>query len=64
MSDTALLVIDAQESFRHRPYFREDDLARYIERQQALIDGAATAAIPIVQVLDVTPAFHPAATRD
>jgi nicotinamidase-related amidase len=50
---TALLVIDAQESFRQRPYFREDGLAAYVERQQALIDGARSAGIPIVQVFHV-----------
>jgi nicotinamidase-related amidase len=50
---TALLVIDAQESFRQRPYFREEDLPAYIERQQALIDGARRAGIPIVQVFHV-----------
>ncbi|KAB0677568.1 isochorismatase family protein [Aureimonas leprariae] len=53
MSATALIVIDAQESFRHRPYFREDDVATYIARQQALIDGAVGAGMPIVQVFHV-----------
>lgn len=53
MSDTALVVIDAQESFRHRPYFREDDLSSYLSRQQLLIDGAAAAGLPIVQILHV-----------
>lgn len=49
----ALLVIDTQESFRHRPYFRADDLPVYLERQQALIDGARAAGIPIIQVFHV-----------
>lgn len=53
MPDAALLVIDAQESFRHRSYFREDDLARYVERQQALVDGAAAAGLPVVQIFHV-----------
>lgn len=52
-SDTALIVVDAQESFRRRPYFREDDALAYIERQQALIDGASAAGIPIVQIFHV-----------
>lgn len=47
---TALIVIDAQESFRHRPYWDEADLPAYLDRQQALIDGAAAARLPIVQV--------------
>ena len=53
MSATALLVIDAQESFRHRPYWEDADLARYLERQQALIDGAASVGIPVLQVFHV-----------
>ena len=51
--DTALLVIDAQESFRHRPYYRDEEVGAYIERQQALIDGAKAAGIPVIQVFHV-----------
>lgn len=51
--DTVLLVIDAQESFRQRPYWREDAVAPYIERQQALVDGATKAGIPVLQVFHV-----------
>ena len=53
MSATALIVIDAQESFRHRPYFRDDDLPSYLERQQALIDGAERAGWHVARVLHV-----------
>jgi nicotinamidase-related amidase len=52
-SNTALLVIDAQESFRQRPYFRDEDLPFYIERQQALIDGAKARNIPVIQIFHV-----------
>lgn len=52
-TDTALLVIDAQESFRYRPYWREDDLAAYIDRQQALVYGAKRRSIPVAQVFHV-----------
>lgn len=54
-ADTVLLVIDAQESFRHRAYFRNDELEPYLDRQQALIDGAKAAGIPVVQVFHVDP---------
>jgi nicotinamidase-related amidase len=50
---TALIVIDAQESFRYRPYFVEDGVAEYTKRQQALVDGAVAAAIPVVQIFHV-----------
>ncbi|MFJ2995139.1 cysteine hydrolase family protein [Pandoraea sp. NPDC087047] len=53
-SRTALLVIDAQESFRQRPFWRDDDLAVYFERQQALIDGAVARGVPVVQVFHVS----------
>ncbi len=51
--DAALLVIDAQESFRHRPYYRDEEVAAYIERQQALIDGAKSTGVPVVQIFHV-----------
>ncbi|WP_276200489.1 isochorismatase family protein [Chelatococcus sp. XZ-Ab1] len=51
--DTALLLVDAQESFRHRSYFREEGLPAYIARQQALIDGAKAAGMPVVQIFHV-----------
>ncbi|MHA7969410.1 cysteine hydrolase family protein [Rhizobium sp. CAU 1783] len=47
---TALLVIDVQESFRHRPYWRDEDVAVYQSRQQALIDGARAAGHAVVQI--------------
>lgn len=53
LTDTALLVIDAQESFRHRPYWSEADTAAYFDRQQALIDGARAAGIAVVQIFHV-----------
>ncbi|PYE94772.1 nicotinamidase-related amidase [Rhizobium sp. PP-F2F-G38] len=53
MSETALIVIDAQESFRHRDYWDDGMVPAYIERQQALIDGAKAAGILVVQVFHV-----------
>jgi nicotinamidase-related amidase len=52
-SNTALLVIDAQESFRHAPYFDEKTLPAYLSAQQKLIDGAKAAQIPVVQIFHV-----------
>lgn len=53
LAATALLVVDAQESFRHRPYFSDADLPAYLARQQALIDGAARAGLKVVQIFHV-----------
>ena len=55
MSDTALIVIDAQESFRQRKNWHETDTARYLRNQQALIDGARAAGMPVVRVLHHEP---------
>ena len=48
---TCLLVIDVQESFRHRPYFSEAALPAYLAAQNALIAGCVTAGVPVVRVL-------------
>ncbi|OYQ32868.1 hydrolase [Niveispirillum lacus] len=53
--DTALLVIDVQESFRQRPYWQEAVAIPFFERLQALIDGAAQAGLPIAQIFHVDP---------
>jgi nicotinamidase-related amidase len=52
-SASALLVVDAQESFRQRPYWNEQEAAPYLARQQALIDGARAQGIPVLQILHV-----------
>ncbi|MBB5018111.1 nicotinamidase-related amidase [Chitinivorax tropicus] len=48
--NTALLVIDVQQSFLHRPYFREAAMHPYQERQLALIAAAEAAGVPIVHI--------------
>lgn len=55
MSDTALLVIDAQESFRQRANWLETDSGAYLQKQQALIDGAKASGWKIVRVLHAEP---------
>jgi nicotinamidase-related amidase len=52
-SDTALLVVDAQESFRHRPYWSGDDVSSFTDRLQALVDGSRASGIPVVQIFHV-----------
>lgn len=55
MTDTALLVIDAQESFRQRASWHEVDSPTYLINQQALIDGAVKKGWKIVRVLHAEP---------
>jgi nicotinamidase-related amidase len=52
-SETALLVIDAQESFRQRSYWNDRDVPLFVDRVQALIDGAKTNNIPVVQIFHI-----------
>jgi nicotinamidase-related amidase len=54
----ALIVIDVQESFRHRPYFRAEELPGFLRNVQALVDGCQARGIPVVQV------FHRERTAD
>lgn len=46
----ALIVIDVQESFRHRPYWQADELPAFLKNVQALVDHAAAKRILIAQV--------------
>lgn len=58
MSRKALIVIDAQHSFRHSTYWSETDLPDYLEKQQALIDGCVQQGIAVVQVFHVEAQGH------
>ncbi|ROM39327.1 hydrolase [Pseudomonas poae] len=53
MNRKALIVIDAQHSFRHAAYWSENDLPGYLANQQALIDGCVQRGIPVIQVFHV-----------
>ena len=46
----ALLVIDVQESFRHRPYFRDGELPAFLANVQSLAARARARGVPVVQV--------------
>ena len=50
MSHTALLLIDVQQSFRHRPYWNGAEAETFLERCNTLIAGCQAGGIPIVRV--------------
>ena len=50
---SCLIVIDAQESFRHRAYFRPEDVPAYLAAQNALIEGCVAGGVPVVRVFHV-----------
>jgi nicotinamidase-related amidase len=47
---TALLLIDVQQSFVHRPYWDSTEVPAFVERCNALLDGAATRGVPVVRI--------------
>lgn len=50
---SALLVVDVQESFRHRPYWRNSDVPFFVESLRSLIIGASSRRIPVLQAFHV-----------
>jgi nicotinamidase-related amidase len=52
---SALLVVDVQQSFEQRPYWRTDGVDAFVARVQKLIDGAKARGIPVLQVFHVEP---------
>ncbi|MHB1122328.1 MAG: cysteine hydrolase family protein [Ramlibacter sp.] len=54
---SCLLLIDVQESFRHRPFFTERDLPAYLTAQNALIEACVRSGVPIARI------FHGAGPR-
>jgi nicotinamidase-related amidase len=52
-SDTALIVIDVQESFRYRPYWDAAEVPAFLAKVQALVDGAQARSIPVIQIFHV-----------
>ena len=50
---TALLVVDVQQSFMHRPYWAETGVDAFTQRVQMLIDRFHAARQPVVQIFHV-----------
>ncbi len=51
--NTALLLIDVQESFRRRPYWTDRELPRFFDRTNALIEGSLAQGVPVVRIFHV-----------
>jgi nicotinamidase-related amidase len=47
---TALLLIDVQQSFVRRPYWDPDLLPTFLDRCNALVAGAQSAGVPVVRI--------------
>ena len=48
---TALLLIDVQESFRHRPYWVENDARGFLAHCNDLVAGCLAQKVPVLRVL-------------
>ena len=49
--NTALILIDVQESFRRRPYWAEAQAQDFLARTRALVAGCVKRGVPIVRIL-------------
>ena len=54
MSNTALIVIDVQQSFLQRPFWVEDDLPAFQQNLSQLIEAAVAKNVPIVHIFHVS----------
>lgn len=52
---TALLVIDVQESFLHRPFWRDEAEGPFRARLLELVEGCRARGVPVVHVLHEAP---------
>ncbi|MBB5193088.1 nicotinamidase-related amidase [Silvimonas terrae] len=58
---SALIVIDVQKSFTQQPFWSEEDLPAFREKQLALISGYKARGLPVVQIFHHSKgAFDPA----
>ena len=53
---SALLLIDVQHSFEHKPYWQTDELPAFQRNLLALIAGAKARNVPVLRILHVDPA--------
>lgn len=56
---SALIVIDVQQSFMHRPYWSDAELPAFLQRLQGLIDRFQARGAPVLQVFHVEEAAGP-----
>jgi len=50
---SCLVLIDIQESFRHRPYFTGRDVPAFLAAQNALVEACKQHGVPMVRIFHV-----------
>lgn len=53
MTRSALLNIDVQRSFEHRPFWQEEDLPAFKLALNRLIDGCQSRGVPVIDIFHV-----------
>ncbi|HEX3141182.1 MAG TPA: isochorismatase family protein [Rhizobacter sp.] len=51
--NTALILIDVQQSFRHSLYWSERELPEFLKHTNALVEGCVARGVPVVRILHV-----------
>lgn len=54
MSNSALLIIDVQRSFEHRPFWQEEDFPAFKQAISRLIEGCESRNVPLVDIFHVS----------
>lgn len=54
MSNTALIVIDVQQSFLHRPFWCEDDVPEFQANISQLIEACVAKNVPVVRIFHLS----------
>ena len=52
---TALLLVDVQQSFTQRPYWRGETASTFLQHANALVAGCAKRSVPVVRIFHVDP---------
>jgi len=50
---TALLLIDVQQSFMHRPYWSDADLPAFLDASNRLVAGCLARGVPVLRIFHV-----------
>jgi nicotinamidase-related amidase len=51
--NTALLLVDVQQSFVHRPYWQGADARAFLDQANALLAGCEAQGVPVVRIFHV-----------
>ena len=50
--NTALLLIDVQQSFVHRPYWKNTEVPAFLAQCNALVAGCQQRGVPVQEIIE------------